>query len=372
VKLLETGFILDVERVSDNRTVCMVPALLKLASGKILVSFRRGTGKDSADGNGMIMESWDGKSWNKIFEGFENTANHVQGEIRCIALLERPDGVLVAFLSWFDRSRGERLYDSSSDTLLPSEIIAVESRDGGKTWADYRIIDTGNLRGTALCGQVVRVPHRGWLIFFEKYCPEEVGGRNLHAAHAIFTPDGKDFTRIVQVARHPENRFFYWDQRNELCMKTGRIVSMFWTYNRDEEKDEPIHIAWGDTEKLKWTQPVSTGIKGQIAEPIPLPDGRLLMFYVHRHAPGSMRLVCSDDGGKRWDIKNEIVVYDSTAGIERGTAKKSQYGEYWNDMQTWSFGHPASLVIDNHTVLLAFYGGKSNTSLSARWALIGV
>ncbi len=54
---------------------------------------------------------------------------------------------------------------------------------------------------------------------------------------------------------------------------------MFWTYDRQDEVDVDIHLAWGDTNTLTWEEPFSIGIRGQLAAPIPLRDGRLLAFY---------------------------------------------------------------------------------------------
>ena len=147
---------------------------------------------------------------------------------------------------------------------------------------------------------------------------------------------------------------------------------MFWTYNRPGETDEPIHIAWADPGPLAWSSPVSTGIQGQFCAPIPLADGRLLDFYVHRHAPGSMRLILSPDGGRTWDTDRELVAYDSRTGEEPGMDGAREYGQRWDEMNRRCFGHPAGLALDDGTVLLIYYGGKAKTCLSMRWSRVQV
>jgi len=146
---------------------------------------------------------------------------------------------------------------------------------------------------------------------------------------------------------------------------------MFWTYDRAAEKDKTIHMAWGDPDTLRWETPFSTGIEGQIAEPIPLPDGRLLAFIVHRNPPGSMRLVMSNDAGRTWDQDNALVVYEKT-GREAGTNGESGFAAYWDDMFAWTFGHPAGTVLEDGSVLLAYYAGEDTTCLSPRWARVDV
>ena len=48
-----------------------------------------------------------------------------------------------------------------------------------------------------------------------------------------------------------------------------------------------------------------TGDLGRIAR---LPDGRLVATYGYRRAPMGIRACLSVDGGKSWDIQNEIIL----------------------------------------------------------------
>jgi len=126
-----------------------------------------------------------------------------------------------------------------------------------------------------------------------------------------------------------------------------------------------IHIAWGDPETLRWSVPSDTGLAGQIAQPIPLSDGRLAAFYVHRHPPASLRLIISRDQGQTWDRDKELIVYDAGRAIQKGLDGTSDYAQYWDDMLTnWNFGHPAGVVLDAKTLLLLYYAGPHAQCLS--------
>lgn len=371
MKLINQGYILDVEKLNNQKNVCMCTSIFRHSTKRLFSSFRNGTTKESPDGNGVIAESENGTEWRILFSGFQTVFDGIQGEIKAVELSEKLDGNLFAFLSWFDRTKGSKLYNPSSDTILPARIILVDSYDMGKTWENYRTIDIGDLQGPALTGPVVKVPD-GYLVFFEKYGPEQPSGPSLHAACALFSKDGIIFDRIITVARHPENKIFYWDQRNAYDVDSGKIISMFWTYDRENEKDIDIHIAYGNPDTLTWTVPQSTGIQGQIAMPIPLTEGRLLCFYVHRHHPGSMRLVMSYDKGKTWDIANEMVIYENQEIKEKGVSGESSYAEYWEDMGTWSFGHPCGIMLDENLGLLVYYAGRDVKKLSARYAIVSI
>ncbi|HPO52731.1 MAG TPA: sialidase family protein [bacterium] len=371
MRIEKQGFIFEAEKRSSTKKVCTFTSLFRHSSGKIFSSFRLGTRKDSTDGNGVILASSLSTDWTMVFSNFKNEFNGHRGDIKVVELFERPDGNISAFLSWFDCSKSKKLYDASSDTIQDSKLILVDSFDMGKTWENYKIVDTQNLPGPALTGRVLRT-YNGYFAFFESYGPEKPGLPSSHAAHAIFSSDGINFTKIVTVARHPENELYYWDQRNAYDTATGNIITMFWTYNRMQEKDIDIHISFGNPETFTWSVPAPTGIKGQIAAPIPLPDGRLLCFYVHRHYPGSMRLVMSPDSGKTWKLDEELIIYQNPERREKISEGKSSYAEYWEDMNTWSFGHPCGILLDKNLVLVAYYAGKDVSCLSARYAIISV
>ena len=155
--------------------------------------------------------------------------------------------------------------------------------------------------------------------------------------------------------------------------RTGRVAAAFWTYDRDAEDDVDIHFAWGDAATGEWEEPRPTGISGQIAKPVVLQDGRelhdpciagiwavssqqpsiarpslrwhvlrfpdnhrdcpgVLLFYVHRSQPCSMRLVCSDTDGASWDLENELVVY-ATEESHREMQSKGDYSSFFDSAE---------------------------------------
>jgi len=373
MKLTDHGLIFDATKVAGPLRVCSFTDLCPLSSGKILASFRRGSGKDSADGNCVVAESSDnGQSWRVISEGFESTHSGVTGEVRAVEIVELDDGTLMALMNWVDRSAGEKFHSAETDTLLPLKMFTATSKDGGRTWGSYQELKAKNIGTPAITGSILRLPDKGWLFFLEDYEPREEGGPSVHSSHAWLSPDGQSFGEPITITRHPEDAIFYWDQRQARCARTGRIVSMFWTFDRPAEKDLDIHMAWADPDTLTWEKPYSTGIKGQIAMPIPLPDGRLLSFYVDREAPGALRLIASNDDGKTWDHANELVIYDNSGGSQSGAEGHSDYAQSWEDMNVWTFGHPTACLLDDKTLLLAYYAGPNDKCLSAHWARVEV
>jgi len=369
MQVTDTGLIFDATAVEGPLRVCSFTSLLRLDSGTLLASFRRGSAKDSADGNAVICESTDeGANWSVISEGFETTFEGLPGEFRSAELAELADGRLLSVGGWVDRSGGGGvLRDAETDSMPSLHLLQDYSSDGGRTWGERRVLK----RNAVLSGPVMRLPDRGWLVTSEFSHPGTPERERFHGAYAHFSADGETFdTRVDVVDENPD--LFFYDQRQKLCPRTGRPVAMYWTYDNRAEADIEMHMAWGDAETLTWEPPRSTGMAGQIVMPIPLEDGRLLAFYVHRHEPGSLRLVASHDEGQSWDTGNELVVYASSGSGEQGISEETTYDEFWDAMGTWSFGHPTVAVLGDGSLLLAYYAGPDESCLSVHWARVEV
>ena len=156
MQITNTGLIFDSTAVEGPLRVCSFTSLLRLSSGTLLASFRRGSAKDSADGNIVVCESTDeGASWSVISEGFESTFEGLPGEIRSAELAELDDGRLLAVGGWVDRSEGSGvLRDAETDSMPPMHMLQDYSSDGGRTWGERRVLK----RDAVLSGPVMRLP----------------------------------------------------------------------------------------------------------------------------------------------------------------------------------------------------------------------
>ena len=93
MQIVARGLVFDPARVLDALQVCSFTSLLQLRDGTFLVACRRGTAKDSADGNTAIFKSTDqGATWSEISSGFETQFEGIPGEVRSAELAELDDG----------------------------------------------------------------------------------------------------------------------------------------------------------------------------------------------------------------------------------------------------------------------------------------
>jgi hypothetical protein len=374
MEIIDRGLLFDASQAPDHQRTNCFTSLLVLPDDTLLVSFRYGRTKDDVNENIMMRRSADaGHTWETVFEGLPHAVEGVHGAWRHAGIgMVAPDRLMGAFC-WFDRSDPSRpLASPETQGTLPSRVFLMESADRGRTWADLREVDTRPFTGIATTGAVMRL-HTGDLALpYEAWKDYDDPSRGYHHAILRLSHDGGyTFDPAVVVAHDPSGDVFYWDQRQTVDPASGQLVAMFWTHHRGKAQDINIHIAWGTPDGRTWTAPRDTGIAGQIACPLALPDGRLLAVYVHRHDPPSLRAVLSEDGGRTWDLDRELVFYESRGGAESGMGGARDFGAYWSDMFVWSFGHPEARLLSNGDVVIAHYGGRPD-ALSMHWVRVRV
>ena len=377
MRIVERGDAIDPRTLPGPRRSHFFPSLCRLSSGRTLLAARRGTDKVSADATCVVAESGDGgRTWALICDSLPRRVAGVEGEIRACELLELDDGRLLAYLTWIDRSGDTVLGDDDPvRAKAPRRLAVTASADGGRRWCDPALLDAGAAGFPVLSGAPQHLPNGMYLVPFESQEPAAGGRPPRHVAGAILTGDGRTTSRIVTVARDPRQRTFYYDQRLGTTADGRTLVAGLWTYDRVAERDLTVHLARAGADSLDWSQPQDTGLVGQIATPVGLADGRLLLFYVRRTHPHGLRLIASPDGGRSWDADGELVVHALDGGAQAaapddGGAEAGGYRRLWRDMAIWTYGHPSAVRNDDGTVLLAYYAGDDERTLGVRWALV--
>jgi len=369
MRILNQGLVFDAGSAPPHRRFCSFTSTLVLPSGRILVTFRSGSSKDAPDENILICSSDDqGMSWKIVFEGFDPMIDGIPGGWRVGALTEISPGRLVGFFNWFDRSdRIRPLANPATQGTLPSRLFVMDSFDNGHTWASRREVDTRPFQGIAMADAILKLADGTLGLPYEAWKSYEDPGPGQHHALLRLSQDGAHtFGPAVTVAHDPLNNTFFWDQRLAVDCSKGDVIALFWTHDRKAEQDLAIHIAWGSSDGKTWTGPLDTGIAGQIASPLIMPGGEVLMVYVHRHDPPSLRAVLSRDFGRSWDRAGELILYQSGAGPESGMDGRQKFSDYWVAMNRWQFGHPDASPLADGDVFVAFYAGNAG-ALSIQW-----
>jgi hypothetical protein len=96
-----------------------------------------------------------------------------------------------------------------------------------------------------------------------------------------------------------------------------------------------MRLSFSKDDGRTWTKPVKTAVRGYPQHLLVLRDGRLLATYGYRYYPFGIRACISRDGGKTWDMKNEMILRD--------------------DGLSPDLGYPVSMELEDGRVMTVYY-----------------
>ena len=107
-----------------------------------------------------------------------------------------------------------------------------------------------------------------------------------------------------------------------------------------------LHESWSHDGGRSWSHPVQTTIWGYPPHLLRLADGRILCAYSHRRDPMGIRAVLSGDGGRSWDMANEVVLRDDAV---------ARWGNRLGGNCPGDLGYPLSVQLPDETIFTAYY-----------------
>jgi len=277
---------------------------------------------------------------------------------------------VLATLYWVDHSDPSLpFFNEETEGLLDSRIFLAQSSDGGLTWADPALVDTAPFNiPTPITGPVLVLPSGEWACQFELNKPYYDRSEWRHSSVLMFSRDeGKTWPSHAIVSSDPENRIFYWDQRPGV-LADGTILDVFWTFDRKAAAYLNIHARSSADGGRTWSDLWDTGVPGQPAAPVSLPDGRIAMVYVDRTASPVIKLRVSKDRGRTWPNETEMIVYQ--AEVASQTKAKSTMQDAWAEMGKFSVGLPATAPLPDGDVLVVYYAGPATDQTDIQWARV--
>ena len=290
------------------------------------------------------------------------------GRFRVLGFTGLGGSRVFATLLWVDHSDPTLPYfNEQTEGLLDSRILFAESADGGRTWSAPTLLDTSPFNvPTPITGPVLRLPDGELICQFETNKPYFDTARWVHSSVMIFSRDGgRTWPRHSIVTRHPT--VFYWDQRPQV-LAGGRIFDLFWTYDNHAAHYLNIHARESRDAGRTWSELWDTGVPGQPAPAVELPDGRLLMVYVDRTTAPAIRARFSRDGGRTWPADTQFSIYESQLPTQ--TRNKAAMTDAWSEMGKFSVGLPATAALPGGDVLVVYYAGPETDRTDVEWARV--
>jgi len=320
---------------------------LQLSEQEFICTYQRGAGMYAADMNIALLRSLDGGvSW--THEGFLHDRS---GDERPYSyhdgfLSRMSDGTLVVLAFRADRSQPNKTMFSPSGGLIENEPILFFSHDGGHTWTRPLPFELPEGLVATPANPVVELEDGCWLATFDQWLSYDDPSPYKPRMLAFFSTDrGRTWGDMVVMADgEPEGKGF-WHGKT-IRLSDGSLYSMFWSADMTHKDrgpvDLPLHYAFADKTGRNWSKPEPTTIPGQTNWPAELPGGRLCLIYTWREAgqPGFMA-VLSEDGGRTWELENQVRLWDATGWTHIGINIPDKYPR---SHDTIAFGAPTIMA----------------------------
>jgi len=358
-----------VATIISNDTICQEegryigwPTITKTRDGELLVVF---SGDRDAHicpwGITQMVRSRDnGKTWSQ-----PETINNTPLDDRDAGIIQTKSGALV--VNWFTS-----IVFANPASLkwqnLPPELLASWQRHIAKVGPETRAAYLGAWTRRSTDGG------KTW----EKPVKEDVSaphgpiqlqdGRLLYVGLSAFDAlpklgvmeshdDGRSWEHLADIPvaeadqQEPNWRAHMQDEPHVVELKDGRLVAMVRAEPKDHAQCYLRQSESADGGKT-WTVTHKTPIYGYPPHLIRLKNDWLLVVYGVRREPFGERACLSKDGGRTWDIDNEITLRTAPNG---------------------DLGYPSSVQLDDGSILTVYYqvphpGGKTSL-LSTHWKL---
>ena len=351
------------------RSDCAFTTVSLIDDATLVVCFRRGEGRDYADG---LMSTYVSQDLGRTWEAREVDAagNHLgePGELRGRSIARLSDGEIVETgLSIDSPQLGQPFVHPETTGLLPMHIVHRRSVDGGRSWGEWKRMDTAPHTAASPCSMAVLELADGVLAQpYECWKEYEEPAPAPQAAYLRLSFDRGDTWPEWQLVAAAEGTY-YWDQRIAIAPDEGRLAAMFWTHDSRSHSHRDSHLSWGSPDGTEWREPVGTGLPGQHTQPLALGGERLLAIYPRRDEEPGIVLSHSRDSGATWLRGEDLWLYRHGGSAEAGSLASETLHATWRDMSGWTFGHPRCVLIEPGVVFAVYRAGGT-----VHWTLVEV
>ncbi len=370
MRITSRGTVVAGRADTEYSSACF-PGACVLPSGRWLVTHRAAPTKDSVASQRTLL-SWsddEGQTWGDPVEPWAPPRiDGARGALRAAHVTSLGPMSAVAVIYWVDVSGPSRpFFNEETEGLLDSRVLLSLTEDGGETWSDPALVDTSPYDiPTPITGPLLALANGDWALQFETNKTYNDSSPWRHASVFMLSADrGESWPEHVSVAADPAGRIFYWDQRPAV-LPDGRVLDLFWTFDRETAEYLNIHARESRHHGRSWSDLWDTGVPGQPAPTVALPDGRLVMVYVDRTGTPRIMARISSDDGRSWPESTATIIHGEAA--ESQTEDKGSMQDAWSEMSRFSIGLPATAPLPGGDILVVYYAGPETDVTDIRWA----
>lgn len=315
--------------------------IIKLKNGDILLFTREATEHFANDGDIVMLRSKDnGRTW-----GGRQVVSAIKDlDEREGCGIQLRDGTIIVGIYYNDLYVEDGAYNWDKKKLpdvgrarLGAHFIT--SKDNGRTWQQGNFIDMKGKPFTGIEGPTdapIEMPDGSIIMGVIGYGIDG-DSKNIGAVLLRSSDKAKTWEYVSTIAGDPGGGRKGFLEPGIVRTKTGRIIAGL----RNHADENAIYMTYSDDDGKTWVPAFKTEMIGHPVDLIQLKDGRIMASYgiregVGRHLePGGIRACFSNDNGKTWDIRSEVILR--------------------NDFINWDEGYPESIELADGRVLTVYY-----------------
>jgi hypothetical protein len=346
------------------------PRMTRLVSGDILLSFRSGTTRFSADGNPHFLRSGDvGRTWEDLGRPLESLLPDRPGwDYRAASPTQLASGAVLASVVGLDRTTDGRplwlAYNpdpTAYQGMIPIRNLLARSDDGGQTWSAPWTM-SGLTVPNSSAQMMVTLADGDILCSLETFKHFDEPGPWRYRVDVIRSHDGgrtwgESAPAHMSDAEGDPRELMCWDPRMAL-LPDGTLIQYYYAFLNRTGGEERVHVGWSRDGGRTWALPCATSLEGQATFPIALTDELVIGLCQRRKGVQGIVAVVSADGGRSFVAGSETKVYEHIAASAPGFSPGKDPVGYMNEMIHFTFGHPTGVSIGKERALAVWYAGN--------------
>jgi hypothetical protein len=347
-----------------------LPFVVQLGSGELLAIFRKGSAFYSRDGALAIVRSTDGgATWTDGGLVRDPAADATRYSYTGPFAATLADGTIVLVAVRREHADERLAVNPATGGFLPVETVLFRSIDDGRTWSDPEPVRIPDGLKLDVSGPIVELLNGSWFL------PADTGKayddtspiRN-HMVGLVSIDRGATWEVAGPIANGAAEQISFFHGR-VVRLLDGRLFTLLWARDERSEAFLSLHRVVSDFHGRNWTAPEPTGIQGQTSWAVDLGNDVMVAAYTLREdARPGIRAVLSRDGGRTWDLDQQLIVWDATGRETIGVASADTYPQSHDVI---AFGRPVAMRLADGDVLVSYW--CTDLSLTqAQWARIRV
>ena len=321
---VDERFLIYESPVTDPMGYLCEPRMTRLATGDILVSFRAGTTRYSADGVPHFLRSADnGRTWEDMGRPLEATLPDRPGwDYRAASPTQLASGAVLVAVVGLDRTSQDRplwlAYNPDPvayQGMIPIRNVLFRTEDGGHTWSPPWTM-SGLTVPNSSAQMLLTLMDGDVLCSLETFKHFDEPGPWRYRVDIVRSHDGgltwgESAPAHMSDAEGDPRELMCWGPRMAQ-LPDGMLVQYYYASLNRTGGEERVHVGWSSDGGRTWALPRPTSLRGQATFPIVLSNDIVIGLCQRRTEPQSMVAALSTDGGRTFLPGSETVCTSMT------------------------------------------------------------